>query len=123
MEAAQDALAPILRDPGRDANVMALDHEYNPDPKTAFCLSCTDRPGSSRSCLWCGHNRGEHTGIVDPAVKLHLSKPNPHAGHGFAPDRISIVKWTTSACGMYHCACKQYELGMATRNKRGHETK
>jgi len=90
---------------------VSLDHEYNPDPTTAQCLDCPERDRSRRSCLWCRHPRGEHTGRVDPAVKRHLSIPNPQAGHGLIPkdDRISTVKWTTSACGMFHCACKRYE--------------
>lgn len=91
---------------------MALDHTYNPDPKTARCLDCPPIPEVRRGhCVWCGHIRGEHTGKVDPVVKLHLSRPDPNAGHGLiaADARISTVKWSTSACGMFHCACKQYE--------------
>jgi len=93
---------------------MKPDHKYRPDPKTARCLDCI-RGGPERDalgphrCSWCGHTRGEHTGKVDPDVKLHLSRPNPHAGHGTAPDRLSTVRWSTSACGMFHCACSTYE--------------
>jgi hypothetical protein len=90
---------------------VSLDHEYRPDPKTARCLDCPPTLKGTARCLWCGHRRGEHTGRVDPVVKLHLSRPDPNAGHGLIPKdaRVSTVKWSTSACGMFHCACKRYE--------------
>lgn len=94
-----------------DEDHLPQNHKYNPDPRTARCLSCAGVPHKRGRCLWCSHPRGEHSGNVDPAVKLHLSVPHMYAGHGIIPadERTSTVKWTTSACGMAHCACKQYE--------------
>jgi hypothetical protein len=88
---------------------VTLDHEYRPDPKTARCLDCPEPERDRRTCLWCRHGRASHTGRPDAAVKLHLSIPNPEAGKPGQPERISTVKWSASACGRPHCACKRYE--------------
>ena len=88
-----------------------LDHQYDPDPKTARCRGCAPVPGGHGRCLWCHHRRGDHNGDPDPAVKAYLSRPDPNAGHGLIPTdaRVSTVKWSSSACGMTHCACRTYE--------------
>ena len=82
-----------------------MDHEYQPDPKTGQCMACPPRSQLS-GCLWCSHATDFHTGNVDPVVLKHYEIEVP----GPVPVKSSSVRWTPTACGARHCACRKYEI-------------
>lgn len=85
---------------------MNAQHEYQPDPVTGRCLGPHDA-ASRGGCLWCGHQKARHTGRVDDAVRRHYQVESRQRDGSVVIE--SSVKFTTSACGASHCACRRYE--------------
>ncbi len=84
------------------------DHEYQPHPDTGRCLGCPRPMPRRAACAWCGHYKAGHTGNPDAVVLKHyeIVAPGPIGGK---PVVSSRVRWSPTACGLPHCACRKYE--------------